>query len=71
MAGIRVSKSDLAHIFGVDTVMVDVWLKQGIPYIKKPGSSRGALQTEREWIFDTSEAIEWRISMVIGDSAVV
>jgi len=70
MAGIRVSKSDLAHIFGVDTIVVDVWLKQGMPYINRPGSSRGALKTEREWIFDTSEAIEWRISMVSGESAV-
>jgi len=69
MAGIRVSKFDLAHIFGVDAVMIDVWLKQGMPYVSKPGNNTGALSKQRDWVFDTAEVIEWRMSVVSEDAA--
>ena len=35
MPGVQVSKSDLAHIFGVDQPTIDHWIQRGLPYIRK------------------------------------
>lgn len=60
--GIRVSKADLAHIFGVESRMVDIWLCKGLPYLQKPRPKMNEPPDEREWVFDTAEAIEWCVS---------
>ena len=62
MAGVRVNKVDLAHIFGVEPPMIDVWLCKGLPYLCKPQTREGETPNEREWLFDTAEVIEWRIA---------
>ena len=63
MAGVRVSKIDLAHIFGVEPPVIDVWVAKGLPYVRRPRGSAGAPGDEREWVFDTAEAIEWRLAV--------
>ncbi len=63
MAGVRVSKNDLAHIFGVEPPVIDMWLHKGLPYVRKPRVRNGQPPDDREWVFDTAEAIEWRVSL--------
>lgn len=60
--GVRVNKTDLAHIFGVEPPVIDLWLCKGLPYIQKPKPNNGRPPNEREWLFDTAEVIEWRVS---------
>ena len=67
MPGVRVSKVDLAHIFGVEPQVIDLWLCKGLPYIHKPRPRMGQSPDEREWLFDSAEAIEWRVSTVRMD----
>ena len=62
LPGVRVSKADLAHIFGTELSIIDIWLCRGLPYIQRPKPKEGEPPNERDWIFDTAEAIEWRIS---------
>jgi len=64
MPGVQVSKSDLAHIFGVDQPTIDHWIQRGLPYIRKrlTGGMRAATQ-ERELVFDTADVINWRLSV--------
>lgn len=61
LPGVRVNKSDLARIFGVEQRMVDIWLCKGLPYIQKPKLRMNGPPDEREWLFDTAEVIEWCI----------
>lgn len=63
MQGVRVNKVDLAHIFGIDPSAVDTWLCKGLPYLRKPRPKNGEPADEREWLFDTAEVIEWRLSI--------
>ena len=70
MPGVQVSKSDLAHIFGVDQPTIDHWIQRGLPYIRKRLAVVGSDTTinalnsmERELIFDTADAINWRLSV--------
>ena len=70
MPGVQVSKSDLAHIFGVDQPTIDHWIQRGLPYIRKRlgvavnDSSMNTMNSvERELIFDTADAINWRLSV--------
>ncbi len=67
MPGVRVSKVDLAHIFGVEPAMIDMWLCKGLPYIRRPRPRNGQPPNERDWLFDTADAIEWRVSTVRMD----
>ena len=62
MPGVQVSKADLAHIFGVDQPTIDIWLEKGLPHIQKriQGSDRQAMT--KELIFDTADAITWRLT---------
>lgn len=62
LPGVRVSKVDLAHVFGTELSIIDTWLCRGLPYVQRPKPKEGEFPDEREWIFDTAEVIEWRIS---------
>ncbi len=62
MPGVRVNKVDLARIFGVEYRVIDLWLCKGLPYICKPNPRMREAPDEREWLFDTAEAIEWRVT---------
>ncbi len=64
MSGVRVSKKDLAQIFGVDPAIIDTWVSKGLPCVRKPRPKNGLPPDDRDWVFDTAEAIEWRVSAV-------
>lgn len=63
MPGVQVSKADLAHIFGVDQPTIDHWIHRGLPYINKRLCAIGNTAVERELVFDTADAINWRLSV--------
>lgn len=63
MAGVQVSKADLAHIFGVDQPTIDHWIRRGLPYIRKRLKGIAMSPVERELVFDTADAINWRLSV--------
>jgi len=63
MPGVQVSKSDLAHIFGVDQPTIDHWIRRGLPYLRKRLKGLVGNPEERELIFDTADAINWRLSV--------
>lgn len=62
MPGVQVSKADLAHIFGVDQPTIDVWLEKGLPHMQKRIQGGKSGSVVRELIFDTADAINWRLS---------
>ncbi|MEM8844590.1 MAG: terminase small subunit [Pseudomonadota bacterium] len=63
MPGVQVSKADLAHIFGVDQPTIDVWLEKGLPHIKKRIQDNERQSMTKELIFDTADAINWRLTV--------
>ena len=63
MPGVQVSKADLAHIFGVDQPTIDHWIRRGLPYLRKRLNGVVGNLEERELIFDTADAINWRLSV--------
>ncbi|MFK7814730.1 MAG: terminase small subunit [Gammaproteobacteria bacterium] len=63
MPGVQVSKSDLAHIFGVDQPTIDHWIQRGLPYIRKRLTGIPVAHNERELVFDTADVINWRLSV--------
>lgn len=63
MPGVQVSKADLAHIFGVDQPTIDHWIRRGLPYLRKRLIGAVVNSEERELIFDTADAINWRLSV--------
>ena len=63
MPGVQVSKSDLAHIFGVDQPTIDHWIQRGLPYIRKRLTGIPVAHHERELVFDTADVINWRLSV--------
>ncbi|MGH1537828.1 MAG: hypothetical protein ACRBDX_07250 [Gammaproteobacteria bacterium] len=63
MPGVQVSKSDLAHIFGVDQPTIDHWIQRGLPYIRKRLVGIAVANNERELVFDTADVINWRLSV--------
>lgn len=63
MSGVQVSKEDLAHIFGVDQPTIDYWIRRGLPYIRKRLNSTAISSEDRELIFDTSDVINWRLTV--------
>ncbi|QMU62119.1 MAG: hypothetical protein GKR92_10600 [Gammaproteobacteria bacterium] len=63
MPGVQVSKSDLAHIFGVDQPTIDHWIQRGLPYIRKRLAGIPVANNERELVFDTADVINWRLSI--------
>ncbi len=62
MPGVQVSKADLAHIFGVDQPTIDGWLEKGLPHMQKRIQDRERQSFTRELIFDTADAINWRLT---------
>lgn len=63
MPGVQVSKADLAHIFGVDQPTIDHWIRRGLPHLRKRLNGVIGNPEERELIFDTADAINWRLSV--------
>lgn len=53
MAGVEVSKADLARMFGVSLNTIGQWVNKGCPWITKgcPG---------KQWTFNTAEVVAWR-----------
>lgn len=49
----RVNRTGLAKMFGVSLSIVDSWLRQGCPCIRKPGQSGG------EWELDAPQVGRW------------
>ena len=62
MPGVQVSKSDLAHIFGVDQPTIDAWLQKGLPHMHKRIHGKDRQSFTKELIFDTADAINWRLT---------
>ena len=50
-----VNRAKLSEIVGIAPQSLDSWIRQGMPFVKKPGE-----QGDREWQFKTSEVIAWR-----------
>lgn len=59
--GQKVSRGDLAAIFGVSLPTVDTWVKSGCPFVERGGRGRA-------WTFDTADVAEWR-RQVAADEA--
>jgi len=59
--GQKVSRRDLAAIFGVSLPTVDAWVRQGCPYDARGG--RG-----KEWTFDTADVARWREERAAADA---
>jgi phage terminase Nu1 subunit (DNA packaging protein) len=59
--GQKVSRRDLAAIFGVSLPTIDAWVRAGCPYDQKGG--RG-----KEWTFDTADVARWREDRAAADA---
>ena len=55
-SGETVNRAGLAHIMGVSTTLVNVWLARGCPVISEPEPG-----TSTQYQFDTAAVIRWRI----------
>ena len=64
--GLKVNCSDLAAIFGVSQTKIDAWADQGLPYYVKPKKNSVNSNSSKDYIFDTTEAIEWCIKNKIS-----
>ncbi len=64
--GLKVNSSDLAAIFGVSQSKIDAWAEQGLPYSVKPKKNPSTASSTKDYIFDTTEAIEWCIKNKIS-----
>ena len=66
MAGIELTKSDMARCMGVSLPTMTQWVKKGCPYVTKGSKSKA-------WMFDTAEVVAWREEQIalqtIGDTA--
>jgi len=66
MAGIEISKADLAQYVGVSLTTITNWVRQGCPYLAK--GTKG-----KAWIFNSAEVMTWREEKIaqnaIGDTA--
>jgi len=53
MAGVEVSKAELANIYGVSLPTISQWVNKGCPWITKgsPG---------KQWRFNTADVTTWR-----------
>lgn len=59
--GKRVTRTGLAEFFGVSLPTVDVWVRDGCPFVKK--GSRGV-----EWEFATGDVWEWHQERAVRDA---
>jgi len=57
----KVNMADLADIIGVSLPTIRSWLKKGLPYDQ--AGSNG-----KEWIFDTPNAIQWRLTKQLEEA---
>lgn len=57
----KVNMADLADIIGVSLPTIRSWLKKGLPYVQ--AGSNG-----KEWIFDTPNAIQWRLTKQLEEA---
>jgi len=64
--GLKVNCTDLAAIFGVSQTKIDAWSDQGMPYSVKPKKNATKPTTPKDYIFDTTEVIEWCIKNKIS-----
>jgi len=64
--GLKVNCTDLAAIFGVSQTKIDSWAEQGLPYSVKPKKNASKPTTSKDYIFDTTEVIEWCIKNKIS-----
>lgn len=64
--GLKVNCSDLAAIFGVSQAKIDIWAEQGLPYSIKPKKNSVKSNSSKDYIFDTTEVIEWCIKNKIS-----
>ena len=64
--GLKVNCTDLAAIFGVSQTKIDAWAEQGLPYSIKPKKNTNQPTTSKDYIFDTTEVIEWCIKNKIS-----
>ncbi len=53
MAGMELTKANIAMCLGVSLPTVSSWVRKGCPYVQK--GSKG-----QQWIFNTAEVISWR-----------
>ena len=59
--GLKVNCTDLAAIFGVNQAKIDTWTDQGLPYTTKVKQNSIKPNATKDYIFDTTEVIEWCI----------
>jgi len=59
--GLRVNKTKLAEIFGINRATVGAYQKRGMPYTK-------LAEGKREHVYDTEACIKWYISDVTANS---
>ena len=64
--GLKVNCSDLAAIFGVSQTKIDTWTEQGVPHSIKPKKNTTQPISSKDYIFDTTEVIEWCIKNKIS-----
>lgn len=64
--GLKVNCADLAAIFGVNQVKIDGWTEQGLPHSIKPRKNSTQSNNPKDYIFDTTEVIEWCIKNKIS-----
>lgn len=64
--GLKVNCSDLAAIFGVSQAKIEAWTNQGLPYSVKPTKGSANPDSYKDYIFDTTEVIEWCIKNKIS-----
>jgi len=64
--GLKVNCTDLAAIFGVSQTKIDTWAEQGLPFSIKPKKNTAQPTTSKDYIFDTTEVIEWCIKNKIS-----
>lgn len=66
MAGMELSKADLARMFGVSLPCIGQWVGKGCPYITKGGPGK-------QWIFNSADVRLWRedqaIQQMVGDTS--
>jgi phage terminase Nu1 subunit (DNA packaging protein) len=66
MAGVEISKADLAQYVGVSLTTITNWVRQGCPFVAR--GTKG-----KAWTFNSAEVLSWREAKVaenaIGDTS--
>ena len=60
----RVNRSQMADILGIDVVVLDRKIKKGLPFVSKGAKGK-------QWVFDSGEVLQWEkeraVQNAIGD----